>query len=90
MAPDRRREGMVVEVTSVRLTPENARGMAMASLDAELLRLHPEAASQLPEFERWYPLATVVFRERVPLDGSERTSTPLAELLTESRARLGR
>lgn len=75
-------ERLVVEVANGRLTEENARGMAAAALDPELVRLRPEAVEGLPEIERIYPRRTVVFRERVDLATGERVRTPLAELLT--------
>jgi hypothetical protein len=77
---------VVVEVANVRLTPDNARSMTTAILDAELRALHPDAAEQLPTIDQRYPLGTVVFREVIPTDGSPRTTTTLAALLAESEA----
>jgi hypothetical protein len=80
---------LAVEVTHVRLSEDNARGMRTAALDPELLELNPAAERQLPELERFYPFRTVIFRERIPLDGGQRVQTPLSELLARSRDELG-
>jgi hypothetical protein len=75
----------VVEVASVRLTPDNARYLATAALDAELTALRPDAPALLPEVDRHYPLGTVIWRGTVSRTGAVEVE-PLDALLRESQA----
>jgi hypothetical protein len=75
---------LVLEIAHVRLAPENVGHMASARLDAEVRALWPEAEGMLAEFDRHYPLGTIVFRETLYPDGSSmREALPV--LLEESR-----
>ncbi|MEZ4236219.1 MAG: multiheme c-type cytochrome [Myxococcota bacterium] len=78
---------LVVEVTHVRVTEENADAMARAQLDDALRALWPEAAGLLPDFRAHYPLSTIVARLTAPLDGGPVVRTPTAELLATSARR---
>ena len=76
---------VVVEATHVRLSPENAAYMTQAALDAEVASLWPEASERLPEISEHYPLATLIYRERLPLDGGPPVRD-LPEVLLEESA----
>jgi hypothetical protein len=76
---------LVVEAIHVRVTPANAAGMAHTTLDAELTALWPDAPSLLPRLDTVYPLATYIWRERVPAGGPSETASPEA-LVAASRA----
>ncbi len=77
---------LVVEVFHVRLTPANAGSMAATRLDAELRELWAAAPTLLPTLDKHYPLATLVHRETVPLDGGKRVVATPEELVAASRA----
>lgn len=81
---------LVVEVAHVRVTAENAAYMAGTTLDAELAAMWPEAPSLLPHIDQHYPMATYVWRERVPLDGGARSVATRDELIAASKALLAK
>lgn len=77
---------LVVEVDHVKVSPDNVKYMAAAVIDPELAALRPDAAALLPEFDRHYPLATVLWREEIPLDGRPRRVWTAEERLAASAA----
>lgn len=87
LKPEPKASHLVVEVWHVRLISENAAHMKQAAVDEALV---PGITARVRALERFYPQASIIYRETVDLASGDRSRASARELIQRSKAERGK